>query len=117
MFDFGEPKQKFIKRIIGLEGDTVAPGPGNTILVNGRPWMPPKVCGTPPQEPDTSGSGIPFELITVPKGKLFVIGDNLNHSFDSRSEGFGLLAADKILGRPWLIYVSPGMSRIGCRVQ
>jgi hypothetical protein len=45
LFDQGEGHTKFIKRVIGVAGDTVAPGPSNTLLVNNKPFALPPRCG------------------------------------------------------------------------
>jgi signal peptidase I len=36
-FLYGESRAVLIKRVIGLPGDTISPGPHNTIMVNGQP--------------------------------------------------------------------------------
>ena len=37
--------------------------------------------------------------LTVPEGKLFVLGDNRNDSIDSRSTDIGLINENKVLGK------------------
>ena len=44
--------------------------------------------------------------LTVPEDTVFVMGDNRNHSADSRSEKYGPIAVDKILGKVILPQVS-----------
>ena len=39
---------------------------------------------------------------TVPEGKIFVMGDNRNHSSDSRETNVGLLHKDEFIGRAWI---------------
>ena len=46
----------FVKRVIGVEGDTVSSGVHNEVLVNGRPLLQPPVCGKPVRS-DVSDSG------------------------------------------------------------
>ena len=45
------------------------------------------------------------EMIVVTQNEYFVMGDNRNHSFDSRN--FGTIATEKITGRAWVVYWPP----------
>jgi signal peptidase I len=114
-FDQKESDTKFIKRVIGVAGDTVARGPSNTILVNGKPLTLPPPCGENNAYARLAPEGPPFETVKVPEGSLFVIGDNLDNSYDSRF--FGVVGLDKVRGKALLIYYSPNESRIGCKVN
>jgi signal peptidase I len=79
---------EYIKRIIGLPGDTVS-GHDGKVWVNGRellePYLPPGMY--------TSD----FGPITVAAGELYVMGDNRTNSKDSRS--FGPIDRDTVVGR------------------
>jgi signal peptidase I len=114
-FDQKESNSKFIKRVMAVAGDTVARGPSNTILVNNAPLMLPPPCGKNNAYAPLAPEGPPFETVKVPKGFLFVVGDNLDNSYDSRS--FGLVRLDKVRGKALLIYWSSNTSRIGCKVN
>jgi signal peptidase I len=58
-----------------------------------------------------------FKETHVSENQLFVIGDNLPNSFDSRVDRFEPVTTDKVIGRPVLIYWSTDSSRIGCPIH
>jgi signal peptidase I len=113
LLDQGEGNTKFIKRVIG--SDTVAPGPSNTLLVNNTPLALPPRCGENTGYDRLAPEGRLFETVKVPEGSLFVIGDNLDNSYDSRH--FGFVGLDKVRGKALLIYWSSSTSRIGCKLD
>ena len=80
--------EEYIKRVIGLPGETVEGRDGH-VLVNGReltePYLP---AGT---------STSPFAPIKVPPGRLWVMGDNRTNSSDSRV--FGTIRRSTVVGR------------------
>jgi signal peptidase I len=86
------PKEDYIKRIIGLPGDTVEFADG-TAYVNGLPLDEPYV------RPPTYGA-VSSAPVLVPADHIFVMGDNRPNSRDSRA--FGPLTEDLIVGRAWL---------------
>jgi signal peptidase I len=91
----------FIKRVIGLPGETVELRDGR-LFVDGIRIAEPYLEG----EPDTRDYG----PVQVPSGALFVLGDNRLHSSDSRF-GLGFVPVDKVVGRAFLIVWPP--SRVG----
>ena len=99
VFIFPLDKSKdFIKRVIGLPGDRVEII-GHHVYVNGRLYKDEHAYY------DTSGIVIRrFGPIKVPKWGLFVMGDNRNHSYDSRFWGFVPLSYVK--GKAFFIYWS-----------
>jgi signal peptidase I len=107
----------FIKRVIGIPGDVVEPGPNRDILVNGKPLTLPEVCGNPVVQKDDADEYPVFKRTRVQKGTFFVVGDNLGHSFDSRVPEFGSVVLDQIRGKPLYFYWSSGHSRIGCPIR
>ena len=93
---FKSPMDKevdYIKRIIGLPGDTVALH-DNALYVNGQKVVEPYLA------PDVTIFGGSFlaegQEITVPPGRYFVCGDNRPHSSDSRE--FGTIAKEDFIG-------------------
>ena len=101
-----------LKRVIAVGGDTIE-GKGLDVLLNGKPLNEPYVShkGQHPGPLDNFG---PFK---IPKGKLFVMGDNRDYSFDSRSPQFGLVSIEQVKGRVLSISQSPEPSRAGRRVE
>lgn len=90
----------FIKRVIGAEGDHVELK-GGKFYVNDQLMDEPYLL---PENEVTPGGDFLSEggYVDVPKGKLFVCGDNRRNSSDSRTWGF-LDIAD-IKGKAWLVY-------------
>lgn len=99
-----DPKKDFIKRVIGLPGDKVEIS-GEKIFINGKPYddehgFYSKMGRTATQ----AGEKSHFGPVTVPERHLFVMGDNRNHSYDSRFWGFVPLTSVK--GKAFIIYWS-----------
>ncbi len=101
-----DESQDFIKRIIGLPGDTIKIE-NNSIFLNGtklnEPYLPP---GTRTKGESFLQDG---NIITIPPNKYFVIGDNREHSSDSRE--FGPVPREKLIGRGLFRYWPP--TRVG----
>lgn len=91
------PTENYIKRIIGLPGDTVDIANGK-IDVNGVEISEPYLNSLPSDT--TTVINLPPK-VKVPAGQYFVLGDNRNHSSDSRE--WGLLPKANIIGRTWLV--------------
>lgn len=82
----------YIKRIIGLPGETVLIEDGE-IYINGD--LLEESFGAEPME----SAGIASEEITLGDNEYFVLGDNRNNSSDSREPSVGLIDGDDILGK------------------
>lgn len=105
----------FIKRVIGLPGDTITLENGDVFVTPAgglavrlvEPYLITGIDGTaaPTQPRDAGGTS---EWV-VPEGQYFVMGDNRPDSQDSRF--FGPIERDLIVGRAWLRYFP--LDRIG----
>ncbi|MGB9592521.1 MAG: signal peptidase I [Anaerolineae bacterium] len=91
------PQEDFVKRIIGLPGETVEIT-GGQVYINGNPLAEPYVHGQP------TLTYRPIH-ITLGADEYFVMGDNRAASSDSRS--WGPLPRRNIIGRAWLCYWPP----------
>lgn len=88
----GDPKTFFIKRVIGLPGETVQIT-GDDIYIDGE--LLEEDYGKEPME----SPGRASELITLGEDEYFVLGDNRNDSRDSRDPSVGNVERDSIIGR------------------
>jgi signal peptidase I len=111
-----DPQKDYIKRVIGLPGETVAVR-DRTVFVDGQALKEPYVhflgsSGRPDdQERVLIGGDVRSEWgpQQVPLGQLFVMGDNRDNSLDSRFWGF--LPEDQVKGRALIVYWSYEASR------
>ncbi len=89
------PNKDFVKRIIGLPGETVELRDGQ-VFIDGEPL------------PNTFGARLDHSsmaALTVPENALFVLGDNRANSNDSRN--WGALSLEKVVGKAWVSYWPP----------
>lgn len=84
-------KVDFIKRIIGLPGETVTIKDGS-VLINNQKLI----------EDYTNSSTLGSASVTLTDDEYFVLGDNRNSSSDSRA--FGPVKRNSFRGRAWLVY-------------
>jgi len=91
-----DEKQKFVKRIIGLPGETVTIENAK-VYINGVELEEPYL-----KETWVNGTG-PYEF-HVPEGCYFVMGDNRNTSQDARYWRNTYVAKEKIIGQAGFIY-------------
>ena len=91
-----EGHQDFIKRVIGVGGDTVE-GRDGVVFVNGEEIDEPYL-----QDGIETSS---FGPVDVPEGFIFVMGDNRSNSEDSRS--IGPVDVDTVVGRAFILIWPP----------
>ncbi len=101
-----EPDRDFIKRVIGLPGETLQMRQ-KKIYINGKALDEPYVHFLRPVNSERSELGDPrddYGPVTVPPNQYFMMGDNRDNSADSRIWGF--LPAEYVKGRALMIYWS-----------
>jgi signal peptidase I len=96
-FDSPHP---FIKRIIGLPGETVEIK-DETVFINGIPLVEEYIAETP---------NYMMSATEIPENEYFVLGDNRNNSNDSHN-GW-TVPRDKIIGKAWFVYWPPSSLRV-----
>lgn len=88
----------YIKRIIGLPGETVQIDEAGTIYINGEALE--ENYGKQIIRPESIGRA--REPIVLGEDEYFVMGDNRNNSTDSRTEIVGNIKRKDIIGRAWV---------------
>lgn len=105
----GSPPDTYVKRVIGVEGDTVACcDEQGRVTVDGEPLQEDYLFA--PVDAQSPASETSFES-QVPPGRVWVMGDHREVSIDSRAllgaPGGGMISEDRIIGRatdvfwPW----------------
>ena len=89
-----DPEQEYIKRVIGLPGDTVN-------ITNGKVY----INGDALEEPYINAKPDYQSQWQVPEGQLFVLGDNRNNSSDSHR--WGPVPMEYVVGKALFIYWPP----------
>lgn len=112
-----DPTKYYVKRVIGMPGDTVILRDGNVYIQKAgesqiqkldEPYLDPKNQGKTFRNPPSEGNGTETDF-AVPKGDYFVMGDNRTGSLDSRSftlpngEPEPYVPQANIKGRVWFI--------------
>lgn len=106
-------KEPLVKRVIATEGQTLYIDFTNwAVFVDGKQIIEPYVTReNKAMDKENylslySGMFDKNGFITIPEGYIFVMGDNRNHSSDSRSQGVGLVRLEDVMGKV-LLRVAP----------
>jgi signal peptidase I len=91
-----DPSKSFIKRVIGLPGETVEVDPDGKVFIDGN------LLDEPYLSKDLSSAPQRKLVKTVRPHKYFVMGDNRDHSNDSRA--WGQVPEKYIYGQAWFRY-------------
>ncbi|MHC1746175.1 MAG: signal peptidase I [Negativicutes bacterium] len=89
-----DPSRDFIKRVIGVAGDTIEVKDGKVFL-NGQLLNESYILER------TRGS---YPAATIPDGHIFVMGDNRNNSEDSRFRDVGFVSLEMLKGKAVMVF-------------
>ncbi len=96
-YKLAEKKTFYIKRVIGLPGETVRIDYDGNIYINGEILE--EDYGREVIQPNSVWSAKMYEGVTLADDEYFVMGDNRNNSVDSRFDNVGPIKRDDIIGR------------------
>ena len=94
-FQYAE-KTFYVKRIIGLPGETVQIDLHGNIYINGQ------ILNEDYGKETINFAGLAVEPITLGDDEYFVMGDNRNNSSDSRDPSVGNIRRSNIIGKAWV---------------
>ena len=89
-------KTYYIKRIIGMPGETVFIDENGSIYINGE------LLEESYGKEVIANPGRAYEPVELGKDEYFVLGDNRNNSRDGRDPSVGNIMRENIIGRAWL---------------
>ena len=114
--DLRPGQKRLIKRVIGLPGDRIRADQDGHLLLNGTSLAEPYVAEPmrylpfPGPNHNSLALNVHQGEVVVPEGKLFVLGDNRNASYDSSQWGF--LSLDLIEGKASAVLWPPQRARL-----
>jgi signal peptidase I len=91
--------EDFIKRVIGLPGETIEIR-DDVVYIDGEPIDEPYLTA------DAKRANGDFPLTEIPEDSLFVMGDNRGNSADSRF-GLGFVPLDRVIGEAFIVIWPP----------
>jgi signal peptidase I len=92
----GDPNKSFVKRVIGLPGETVRIDTDGHVFIDGERLAEPYLSTEYTKKPQRAFTK------RIKEHRFFVMGDNRDASYDSR--GFGLVPERYIYGKAWFRY-------------
>lgn len=95
VFPVKSSEKYYIKRIIGLPGETVQ-------IMDENIYINSKLLEERYGKEIMNYAGIANKPITLDENEYFVLGDNRNHSSDSRDPDVGVISEDSIIGKAWI---------------
>lgn len=108
-----EPDKDFIKRVVGLPGETIQVI-RQRVYINDKLLKEPYAYHSQPSSPD-SGTRDNMAPLRIPEGHIFVMGDNRENSSDSRV--WGVLDLKNLRGKAQWIYWSWDSKDTGVRTD
>ncbi|MCR4690059.1 MAG: signal peptidase I [Lachnospiraceae bacterium] len=94
VFPYGyDQKTYYVKRIVGLPGETVTINSHGELFINDEPVKDPYLADI------ITEPGLAENSVYLKGDEYFVLGDNVNHSADSRDPSIGTVTKDEIVGK------------------
>lgn len=95
VFPIRTSEKYYIKRVIGLPGETVQ-------IIDGNIYINSELLHEDYGKENINYGGTASIPITLDEDEYFVLGDNRNHSSDSRDPDVGVITEDAIIGKAWV---------------
>jgi signal peptidase I len=116
----GDQSKEFVQRVIGLPNDKIEIR-DKVLFINNKPqkevYVIHKDSNIIPRDSGWLESNRDnFGPVVVPQSSLFVMGDNRDHSFDSRMWGMKFINISSLKGKPLYIYKSNDRDRLGIEI-